>query len=357
MVPIFIASNSGYSGKTLLVLGLALKLQESGYSVGYIKPIGKSPVKLGSGVYDSDALFIKEALSLSDPLEVISPFVYSFETWGRIFSGEVKDPMRYIKKAVNAMSDRDFIIIGGPGNFFEGAALGLDSRRMISRLKAAVLLVQAWRGDLSMDIFLGARSLLKENLLGGIINKVPSSSLNHVREGVKPFLEKSGVDVFGIFEKDRLLEAVPIRELVEILNGKVLCCEDRLEDFVEHFSIGAMDVDSALSHFRRTPNKAVITGAHRSDIQLAAMETSTKCIILTGGLYTNDVVLGKAIAKGIPIISVSDDTFTTMDRIEGIMGKSRIRDLGKITRAKQLMDSSFDMERFLGKVKMTRGRA
>ena len=161
---------------------------------------------------------------------------------------------------------------------------------------------------------------------GGVFNKVPENLLPHITEIVKPFIEKSGVPVYGIFRKDMLLEAVTVRYLVEVLNGKVLCCEDKLSEFVENCSIGAMDVDSALSYFRRTSNKAVITGAHRTDIQLVSMETSTKCIILTGGLHTSDVVIGKAQSKGIPVISVEPDTFTTVDRIERIMGHTMIRD-------------------------------
>ncbi len=145
--------------------------------------------------------------------------------------------------------------------------------------------------------------------------------------------------------------SVTIRELAETLGGEVLCCEDRLDEYVENFSIGAMDVDSALNYFRRIPNKAVITGAHRSDIQLAAMETSTKCIILTGGLQTNDVVIGKAQTKGIPIISVAYDTYTTIDRIEVGMGKTSIREKRKVERAKELIDMEFDIKRFLKSVK------
>jgi BioD-like phosphotransacetylase family protein len=136
------------------------------------------------------------------------------------------------------------------------------------------------------------------------------------------------------------------------MNGRVLCCDNALDEFVENFSIGAMDVDSALAYFRRTPNKAVITGAHRSDIQFAAMETSTKCIILTGGLPTNDVVIGRAQAKGIPIISVEDDTFTAVDKIESALGKTRIREKGTIERAKEIMDVEFDMKRFLKSLKV-----
>ena len=111
-------------------------------------------------------------------------------------------------------------------------------------------------------------------------------------------------------------------------------------------------MDAALGYFRKLPNKAVITGAHRADIQLAAMETSTKCIVLTGGLSTNDVVVGRAQMKGIPIVSVSDDTFTTIDKIESAMGKTRIREKGKIARAKEIIDLEFDVKRLLKSLKI-----
>jgi BioD-like phosphotransacetylase family protein len=153
--------------------------------------------------------------------------------------------------------------------------------------------------------------------------------------------------LFGIFSKDKILDAISIRHIVEVLNGKVLCCEERLDDHVENFSIGAMDVDSALSYFRKTPNKAVITGAHRTDIQLVALETSTRCLILTGGMHTSDVVLDKAQAKGIPVISVETDTFTTVDRIERIMGHTMIREKGKVARAKELVSAEFDIDKFI----------
>ncbi|MDA8098426.1 MAG: DRTGG domain-containing protein, partial [Nitrospiraceae bacterium] len=133
--------------------------------------------------------------------------------------------------------------------------------------------------------------------------------------------------------------------------GTVMCGEEGLDEFVESFSIGAMDVDSALNYFRRTPNKAVITGAHRSDIQLAALETSTKVIILTGGFQTNEVVLGKARSRGIPILSVPDDTFTTIDKIELRMGKTSIRERRKVERARDLIGAGFDMFGFLTRLK------
>ncbi|HYA31438.1 MAG TPA: phosphotransacetylase family protein [Thermodesulfovibrionales bacterium] len=347
MIPVFIVSNRSYSGKTFIALGLALALREQGYRVGYIKPIGKTPVKKNSNVYDADAVFIKEALSLPEALDIISPLVLTYETQNLIFQGKIKDAKKKILGAFRALGKKDFVIIGGGADLFDGALLHINALSLVAEMKAHALIVESWMGDGSMDSLMGASCLLGMNCAGSVINRVPVSAFGHVSETVKPFMEKKGVKIFGIFQRDSLLESLTIRQLIEILHGKVLCSEDRLDEFVENFSIGAMDVDSALKYFRRIPNKAVITGAHRSDIQLAAIETSTKCIILTGGLYTNDVIIGKAEAKGIPIISVAEDTFAAVDRIEAIMGKTRIADKVKIERAKDLIRTGFNLKRFL----------
>lgn len=351
MIPIYVAANTGFSGKTFVSVGLALLLRKMGYSVGYLKPIGKAPVKRGKNLYDADAVFLKDVLELPEPLDVISPFVMTFEGQNLLLKGKMPDVRKKIMTAFKALKKRDFVIIGGSGSLFEGALLHINVLELMEDLDARVLLVEPWRGEFSSDSLYGVNALLGKRLAGSVINKVPQNTVGYVRETLAPALEKKGVRIFGVFPKDKFLEAVSVRQLNDLVAGKVLCCEDRLEEFVENFSIGAMDVDNALNYFRRTPNKAVITGAHRSDIQLAAMETSTKCIILTGGLYTNDVVLGKAQMKGIPIISVADDTFTTVDRIEAVMGKTRIADRVKIERAGDLIRTGFDLKRFLKNVK------
>jgi len=351
MIPLLIASNTGYSGRTVLSLGLAMKLMEQGYKVGYIKPIGKTPVKKEGNVYDADALFIRETLEFPDPPDVISPFVRTYENQTLLFDGRIKDVKKRVLAAFRTLKNRDFVIISGAGDLFEGSLLGINALSLLNDMKAHLVMIEPWRGESSADSLFGVSRLLGERFLGGVINRVPLNAVGHIKETVRPFLEKKGVKILGVFPKDKSLESVSVRQLNELLNGKVLCCEDRLDESVENFSIGAMDVDSALSYFRRISNKAVITGAHRSDIQLAAMETSTACIILTGGLRTNDVVIGKARSKGIPIISVVDDTFTTVDRIERGMGKTNIRDRRKVARVKELMDLEFDLKRLLKMVK------
>ncbi|MCE5311778.1 MAG: phosphotransacetylase family protein [Nitrospiraceae bacterium] len=347
MIPLFIISNRPFTGKTFLSLGIGLSLKEKGFKVGYLKPVGSHPVKVGKALYAADSIFMKEALDLQEPLDVISPFVMNYESQESLLRGDHHDVRKAVMDAFMAQSGKDVLIVGGSGSIFNGYAFGIDIFQIIKELKGRVLVVDYWKAENTADTILGLANIVKDNVIGGIINKVPPSALAYVRTEVSGFLEKSGVPLIGAFPKDSVLESITVRQLKDLLSGNVLCCEDRLDEFVEHFSVGAMDVDSALNHFRRQHNKAVITGAHRSDIQLAAMETSTKCIILTGGMHANDIVIKRAEARGVPLISVSEDTFTVIDTIETAIGKTRIREKGKIDRAKELVAAGLDFQRLL----------
>ncbi len=351
MIPIFITSNASFSGKNFIAIGLLSKLIELGYNVGYMKPISKTSIKEGKDFYDADAMFIKKALSLPDPIHLISPFALSYET--QIVQQREKGKIAHkkIMDAFDSMKDKDFLIISGPGDIFEGSLLDVDALSLINEMQAYVIFVEAWKGVTSMDAVYGMQKLVKDKYIGAVFNKVPTNIFPYVKESVKPFMEKRGCKIFGVFYKDKFLESVTIRHLIEALNGGILCGEDKLDDLISNFMIGAMDVASALKYFSKVPDKVVITGANRSDIQLAAIETSTKCIILTGGLYTNEFVLERAIAKGVAIIAVQDDTFTAVDKIENVLSKTRIREKGKIEKAKKLFDEEFDLKRFLKTLK------
>lgn len=347
MIPIFIASNASYSGKNFIAIGIVSKLMELGYNVGYMKPISKTSTKDGKGIYDADALFIKKALALPDPMNIISPFALSYETQIVQLREKVKLADKKIMEAFNSMKDKDYLVISGPGDLLEGSMLNVDALTLINEMQAHVIFVEAWKGVTSMDAVYGMQKIVKDRFLGGVFNKVPLNIFPYVKESVKPFMEKRGTPIFGVFHKDKLLESVTIRHIIEALNGGILCGEEKLDELISNFMIGAMDVDNALRYFSKIHDKVVITGANRADIQLAAIETSTKCIILTGGLYTNEFVLERAAARGVAIIAVQDDTFTAVDKIENILSKSRIREQGKIDRVKKLFNQEFDIKRFI----------
>jgi BioD-like phosphotransacetylase family protein len=354
MVYLYIASMSGYSGKSLVTLGLGLLLKESGYRIGYVKPFGKIPVKIGPHLMDADAEFMMKSLGIEEPPEVVSPFVATFEAQNNLLKGRPSDRSADVKKALDTVRDKEIVLVGGAADLFEGSVFGINGLKLINDINAKTLIVEPWRGDCSIDTIIGSSELLGDKFAGAVINKVPEAAHDYIKKSVRPYLEKRGLGIYAALHRDILLDSITVRQINEILGGKVLCCEDGMDDFIENFSIGAMDVDSALRYFRRTPNKAVITGAHRSDIQLAALETSTKCIILTGGMVTNDVILGKAKTSNVPVISVHDDTFSTVEKIESVLGKIRIREQKKVAKTREIIEKEFDFTRLLKELRLAK---
>jgi hypothetical protein len=136
--------------------------------------------------------------------------------------------------------------------------------------------------------------------------------------------------------------SVSVKELAEALEAEIVTRPDKGEELVQNLMVGAMTADVALSYFRQKPNKAVITGGDRSDIQLAALQTSTNCLILTGNLHPQDMIKGVAQEMGVPIVVSKYDTLTTIEIVEGFFGKSRFQQEKKTQRFQELLSEHFD---------------
>lgn len=347
MIPVVLTSNRPFTGKNLIALGLALNLKEKGYKVSYMKVIGKFPCKKDDQIVDEEACFIHSMLESQDPIKYCSPFVWTYQIQYKLFEGETLNVKEKVLEVINSQKDKDILFIVGGDTYFEGYSLGIDSLSVIKTLNAKALIIQIWEGETSIDDILGIKELIKDNFIGAAINKVPPEQYLYVKETITPYLTEKGVKVFGVFKKDKFLESITIRKLLEIVNGGIACREDKLDEFIENYLVGAMDPGQALSYFLKVPNKAVITGISRTDIQILAMETSTKCLILTGGLHVDENILNIAKTKGIPVIVTSLDTFSVVDRIQNIMGKAILKEKEKAFRFKEIIAKEFDLEGFI----------
>lgn len=107
-------------------------------------------------------------------------------------------------------------------------------------------------------------------------------------------------------------------------------------------------MDQALRYFRRSVNKAVITGGDRTDLALAALETSTSVLVLTGNIYPSVNVLSRAREAQVPVILVPHDTYTTVRMIESITGRIRPHDEKRIAAAKKVVEENVEWRKILG---------
>ncbi len=327
MIPVFVASVTPFSGKHTVSLGLAKKFMREGRKVGFFKPIGLSPKTLEGTLLNEDIAFYKTALDLQESFEDICPVVVTDEVLSQVFRGVFPGIKGRILEAFERVSKgKDVVIICGAGRLSSGAILDYPAHAFIKDIEARTLVTEQYRYRMeALDGFLHARSVLGDLLIGVVFNRIVGTKRSHIENAVRPFLKARGIDVLGIIPEDKTLGAVPLAEMVEALDAQMLTGDTAKDILIERFSIGAMNVDAALRYFRRTQNKAVITGGDRPDIQLAALETSTICLILTGDLYPNERILARAEELGVPVVLTPYDTLETVDRCDRLAGHLSLR--------------------------------
>lgn len=349
---LLIGSSEAYSGKSAVILGMAHQLKEKGIDLAYGKPIGTCLSESKMDNLDEDVRFIARTLDLTE--NRLLPTLLSLDeaTIARRIAGSDPASYSHILQESLQTPGGDLVLLEGTGTLDEGLLFDLSLLQMAQTLNASVVLVSRYHSGLVVEGLMAAKQKLGDYLIGVLINDVPLEQLEQVETQVKPFLEQRDIEVLGILPQSDILRSVSVGELVHQLDAEVLCRPDRMELMVQSLKIGAMNVNSALEYFRKGHNMAIVTGGDRTDIQLAALETSTQCLILTGHMPPTPAVLSRADDLEIPILSVDLDTLTTVEIIDRTFGQVRVHEPIKVQTISQLMATSFNVDRLLAKLGM-----
>ncbi len=344
---LLIGSIAANSGKSATIVGMAKQLKLKGVEVAYGKPLGTYSTQNCADFGEDDVQCMVESLKLPED-QILTPLLcQDADTIEKRLAGEGKNDYAVSLQDYVRELSADAILLEGPGNLWEGNLFNLSLSQISHSLDAPVLLVARFQEDNLVDSLLAAKGHLGDRLLGVLINDIPLEELEKTKTLVKPFLEQQGILVLGILPRSSLLRSVSVRELKQQLDAKVLCREDRLDLMVESLTIGAMNVNSALEYFRKRKNMVVITGGDRSDLQLAALETSTNCLILTGNVLPQDFVLSRAEDLEVPILSVDLDTLTAVEIADRAFGQVRFQEPIKVECIENLMAEHFDIKRLM----------
>lgn len=321
MVALYLISTEPAAGKTALAASLGRKLQDKGQRVGYFKPlIGTQPRP------DRDALFMKQVLALTEEENILSPVI-----------GDFSDVTSIKEAYARVARGKDVVIVEGV------AALGKSDGVAVA-LEAKVIMVVGYATVLPIADLVASGQRLGKHLLGIVVNKVPQNRTDSAYEQVATPLGAVGIKLLGILPEDRTLAAVTVGELAACLGGEMQNNADKSGELVENFMLGALGVDSGLTYFNRKQNKAVIARASRPDIQLAALETPTQCLVVTGGKAPAAVVVRRAQEKQVPIIFTKEDVAATMVKVEAALSQSRFNQGKKLPRLAEIMATRFDFK-------------
>ncbi|MGC1306895.1 MAG: phosphotransacetylase family protein [Phormidesmis sp.] len=343
---LLIGSIESYSGKSATVLGLALQMRSQGLDIAYAKPIGTCPSEVGDDI-DEDVRFISKTLNLS--ADRVRPTLFSLDeaTIAQQLSQEQPIQQQDIEKLLESQGE-DILLIEGPGNLEEGLLFGLSLPEMAQMSSASVILVTRYQSALVVDKLLAAKQKLGDQLLGVVINDVPAKLAGDRLEAVKACLERHNIPVLGILPRTAIMRSVSVEALMHHLDAEMLNKPGRIDQImVEEISIGAMNANSALRYFNQAHNMVVVTGGDRFDIQMAALESSTQCLVLTGRLAPRKDILDRAHDLEVPILSVDLDTLTTVEFIEQAFAQVRLHEPIKVECIGHLMAQHFDTKRMM----------
>ncbi len=312
MVALYVVSAEEAAGKTAVCAGLAKNLMNDGKKVGYLNP--QAAEKSSS---DGDIDFMRQILGSDD-----------------------------VVNAPDVFHGRDVVLVEGIVGASADDAMSRDNYGAAKEMNARVIAVEAYSGQASsyIDIYKGFR----DSLLGVVLNKVPVSQLKRVHDEASKQFGADGIKVLGVLPEDRVLLAITVGELADSIQGKILNNADKSGELVENFMLGAMVVDSGLDYFGRKSNKAAVVRQDRPDMQMAALETSTRCLVLSGSqeppIYN---VLQKAENRGIPIIATENATSDIVSSIEEALSKARINQDKKLPKLAEIVKQHLNLQAVL----------
>jgi len=355
---LIVGSTEKQIGKTVFVLGLAKILMEKGFKVGYFKPLDQRiyvPDSKECG--DADACIMKEKLNLPDPVQKITPYLYHREFIHKILTaGKTKEIRDYVKEVSEEIAKgKDVVLTEGLDYLWTGMSLGLSAVDLSNLLNAPLITLINYDPVYILDNIKLVECIVenhKVNHLGAVIIGAKAEKDIEFKEYLLLEKELRGTKILGTIPSIRELIPITPREIAEAIDAKIIVGKEWLDKPIENFLIGAMTPEKALRYLRITADKAVITGGDRTDILLAALETPTSALILTGNIYPDEHVITKAEERQVPILLTPYDTYTTMRKIEESGYSVKSMQNSKINNLAKEIEKRIDIDRILSELNL-----
>ncbi|MBN2422864.1 AAA family ATPase [Candidatus Woesearchaeota archaeon] len=313
MRKIVIGSVRASTGKTGLILGIAMNLKER---MAYMKPIGARLVYKRKRLWDRDALLITQIIKQRENLSNITlgfdhsklKYMYNEES----ISKKINDIVATVGKG------KKLVLIEAGPDLSYGSSVNLDAVSLARHLFADLILVINGSDDTIIDDITFIKkyiNLADVNFLGVIINKV-----NDITEFKKNYLSEISdmcIDVLGILPYKKEIIYPTAQYIADNLMAKVVAGSKGLGNIIKNVFVGALSADAAYrSPVFQQENKLIITAGDRSDMILLAIQTDASAILLTNNIMPPANILAKATELKIPLLLVKEDTFKVAKKID-----------------------------------------
>ena len=336
---VYIATTEPDSGKSIISLGLMQLLLGKAAKVGYFRPIIDD---FEPGEIDSHIDTVSQYFNLDIPFSDAYAFTRS-EVIQRKNEDRDDEIIGKIIEKYKAVEERcDFVLVEGTSFSGEGTIIEFDINVVIAKNLGIPTILLASGVGKTLDGLVGnlqiAYDTFKDKgvkVLAVIGNKVLPGNVDAVIAGLQKQLPASVL--VNAIPLNPVLSNPSVREISDSLDGKVLFGEAYLNNQVDGFSVGAMQLRNYLLHLKE--NGLVITPGDRADIILGALQANISAnypavsgIVLTGGITPEDSIrkLIEGLSEIVPIISVEGGTFAMANEIGAIKSKMYAENTEKI---------------------------
>lgn len=340
MIALIVASPEGQVGKTVVSAGLLRRMLSEGRKAGYFRPFSL-PDSGGLPSAGQECRFLQAVLELHESAEAMCPL--SLPPGELSAALGAADKVEAVRKAFGEVSrDKDVVVVESPAGLGPGGPASRLMADVLGQAAGSLLVILQYSAAPLRSSLSSMDSGLKKRAVGVVVNAVPASRMAEVKG---PMSTELDLPVLGVLPQDRSLMGITVNELAGAAEARVVTPWNGTSELIENVMIGAATVDHGPLYYSRKQNKAVVVRAERPDMQLAALETQTKCLVLTGGGQPISTVVKQAEARKVPILVTGHDTQTALSRIEAAIRHSTISSEQKLRKIDELMGQSFDFKK------------
>ncbi|MEO6893486.1 MAG: phosphate acetyltransferase, partial [Ginsengibacter sp.] len=327
---IYIASSESGSGKSVVTLGLMNILLGTIRKIAYFKPV----IRDNDNKRDITIETMIDHFELETDYNDCYAFTYSELLKLRSEGNHSLVIDTIISKYKKLEDSHDFVMVDGMDFEGEGASFEFSSNVEIAKnLSIPLILVTKGSGYSSAEItrnVLSTMQILREKevpLLAVIANKLDPSKMEELRGLFAQGLSKRVLTSIIPFAKE--LSSPTMKEIAEGVNGKVLFGQNYLSNPVDHFIVGAMQLQNCLTHIDE--NTLIVTPGDRGDIILAMIQANLSKnypkvagLVFSGGLAPDEPIIKllEGLETLVPMVQVQTGTFETVNKVASV--KSRI---------------------------------
>lgn len=335
MKHIYITSTDHRAGRTAFSASLTALLRARGDRATYVKPVS---VSADDGDDESNEIgFLKEALGLPQPVSEIACVTADVTELEEGLGGRKKA----VKDGLKVMAqEADTLVIDGlPATGLTAAA----SAEIAEMTKAQVVCVVSYCRGMDIADIVTAKQHFGGRFVGVVLNSVSALSMRAARQETIPALEQMGVETLGVVPEERMLLGFTVADYRKRLGGRLLNNEEHAGKIIENLIVGAMALDESTYYYERKDNKALITRGDRPDLQWNALESSTRCLILTQDQDPIPYVMDKAEDAEVPVVVVPKGTLDTVAEIEDFVTEPNFHHPEKLARYTHLLGQALDL--------------